>query len=417
MVAGEHRADQQAVGTDFHVFWQAGYNFAHWLPVYSPLPGARRFTYPPFAAQVFQLFGILPLKTAAWLFYVASVGLIVVAAYLTRDIVRQLQPVTRPGSLPLLLSILVSAVFMLDNLAHVQVNPLIFVLCLLGIRAVISSREVAAGGWLVTAAAIKITPIFFLVWAMIRGSRRIVMLVAAFGVLCLGLPFLQRGWAQSTSDLLAYYETFLHQFAGGGVITSFRNQNLAAMIYRAFIPSASGDVKPYDYAYLSSYAGAAPLVSRLAVALILVIFLVYLIRRRIAHQPIAVLEICSVFLVSHLLSGITWKAHLVSLLFVSYVFFSLDREVLARRWRWALWPAWGGLFAIGLGRDLVGSRVHHYLAGYSVYVWVMLLLFTLSICWTGQPSVSGKQKCKRDTSGEHASRRNIASRTDTDCAT
>ena len=274
VVAGARSADKQGIGTDFHVFWQAGYNFAHSLPLYSPLPGARRFTYPPFAAQVFQVFGIFPLKTAAWLFYVASVGLIIVAAHLVRDIIRQLQPASRPGVVPLFLSILVSAVFILDNLAHVQVNLLILVLCLLGVRAVINSREVAAAGWLVTATAIKITPVFFLVWSMIRESRRTVVLVAAFGTLCLGLPFLQRGVAQSTTDLTAYYETFLHQFASGGVVTNFRNQNLAAMIHRAFIPSASGDVKPYDYAYLSSHAATAPLVYYVAAAVILAIFLV-----------------------------------------------------------------------------------------------------------------------------------------------
>lgn len=388
VLAGARRADKQGVGTDFHVFWQAGYDFAHWLSLYSPLPGARRFIYPPFAAQVFQVFGIFPLKTAAWLFYVASVGLIVVAAHLTRDIVRQLHPTTRPGVVPLILSILVSAVFLLDNLAHVQVNLLILVLCLLGVRAVISNREVAAAGWLVTATAIKITPVFFLVWAMIRGGRPTVVPVAAFGALCVGLPFLQRGLAQSTSDLMAYYETFLHQFASGGVVTTFRNQNLAAMIYRAFIPSASGDVEPYDYAYLPSQAAIAPLVYQIAAGLIVAGFLVYLIRRNTTQQPIAALEICSVFLLGHLLSGITWKAHLVTLLFVSYVFFSLDREVSRRRWRWALWLAWAGLFIIGLGRDLVGSRVHHYLAGYSVYVWVMLLLFGLSLAW---PQVRGER--------------------------
>ena len=207
------------------------------------------------------------------------------------------------------------------------------------------------------------------------------MPVTAFGALCLGLPFVQRGFAQSTSDLMAYYETFLHQFASGGVVTVFRNQNLAAMIYRAFIPSASGDVKPYDYAYLASHAAAAPFVYQVAAALTLAIFLVFLIRRSITQQPIAALEICSVFLVSHLLSGITWKAHLVTLLFVSYVFFSLDRKLLPRR-RWALWPAWGGIVLIGLGRDLVGARMHHYMAGYSLYVWVMLLLFGLSLAWS-----------------------------------
>jgi hypothetical protein len=59
------RADKQRIGTDFHVFWQAGYDFAHGLPLYDPLPGARLFIYPPFPAQVFQVLGLVPLKLAA----------------------------------------------------------------------------------------------------------------------------------------------------------------------------------------------------------------------------------------------------------------------------------------------------------------------------------------------------------------
>ena len=47
---------QQRVGQDFHVFWQAGRNFASGDPLYHGyLPGARPFKYPPFAAMVFQL--------------------------------------------------------------------------------------------------------------------------------------------------------------------------------------------------------------------------------------------------------------------------------------------------------------------------------------------------------------------------
>lgn len=381
-IAGARRADKQGIGTDFHVFWQAGHDFSHGLPLYSPLPGARRFLYPPFAAQLFQVLGLVPLKTAAWLFYVASVGLILWAIRLTRDIVQRLEPTRRPVLLPLILSIAVSAVFMLDNLVHVQVNLLTFVLCLLGIRAFIDRREVAAGGWLVTATAVKITPVFFLAWVVIRGSRRNLAAVAAFGALCLGLPILQRGFTQGPSDLTAYYQTFLHQFASGGVVTSFRNQNLAAMIHRAFIPSASGDVQPYDYAYLPFGAAAAPLVYRVAAVLMLAAFVAYLIRRRTTRQPVGTLEVCSVFLASHLLSGITWKAHLVTLLFVSYVFFSLDPKSVRGKWRWTLWTAWAGIAAIGLGRDLVGSRIHHYMAGYSAFVWVMLLLFGLSLAWS-----------------------------------
>jgi hypothetical protein len=389
------RADKQHVGTDFHVFWQSGYDFAHGLPLYQPLPGARSFIYPPFAAQAFQLLSLFPLKVSAWLFYVASICLIPVAAWLSRDIVARLRGPERRTA-PMIFALAFSAVFLIDNLDHVQVNLLIFVLCLLGVRAFLAKREAAAGGWIVAATAMKLTPVFFALWAAIRGTRRTLAALAGFGVLTLILPMMQRGFRQGLLDLNSYYQAFLHQFAAGGVLTNYRNQNLAAMVYRALIPQSSGDAPPYDYAYLASLAPWAPLLYRVLAAGILAVFLLHLIRLRIAAKPGGALEIASVFLASHLLSGITWKAHLVTLLFVFYAFFSQEREGMSRASRAGLLIAWGGIVVVGLGLDLVGARLYHYQAGYSVFVWVMLLLFALSVAWSwevrGEKSVSGKEQ-------------------------
>jgi hypothetical protein len=386
--AAWERAIKQQVGTDFHVFWQAGHDFAYGLPLYQSLPGARSFNYPPFAAQLFQVFGLLPLKLAAWLFYVASVALIVVAVGISRRLVRREEGARLGSPLPLVLAVLCSAVFVLDNLDHIQVNLLTFVLCLLGIQAVILGHEVLGAGWIVTATAIKLTPLFFIVWAVIRGSRRILVAIPTFVGLSLTLPMLQRGVGQGLLDLTTYYQHFIHKFAGGHVIVSERNQNLGAMIHRATVPQASDLAQSNSYAYLPSLEPAAPLIYRILAVLILLVFLAHLIHLRVRRAPFGPLEIASVFLASHLLSGITWKAHLVTFLFVSYVFFSLGWQRMSSVGRLALGAAWAGIAIIGLGRDLIGSRLHHYLAGYSVYVWVMLLLFVLSVVWSGKERAS-----------------------------
>ena len=376
------RASQQRVGTDFHVFWQAGHDFAHGLPLYQRLPGARLFLYPPFAAQVFQVLSLFPLKLAAWLFYVASVGLVLVAVALSRDIVRRLDPTRAGAHLPLVLALVFSANFILNNLNMLQVNLLIFVLCLLGIRAFVEQREVAGSGWLVAATAIKLTPVFFVPWVLIRGTRRSLAAVAGFGILGLTLPMVQRGFHQGLTDLTTYYHSFLQQFASGRVVADYTNQNLAAMVYRAVVPRVWGPGETYNYVYWPSLETAAPLIYRVLALVVVAAFLAHLAILRIRHQPIFALEISSVFLASHLLSGLTWKAHLVTLLFVFYAFFVLDPREMGRRGRVALGLAWIGIVAIGLGRDLMGDRLHHYVGGYSVIVWVMLLLFALSIAWS-----------------------------------
>jgi hypothetical protein len=381
------RAKKQHVGTDFHVFWQAGYDFAHGLPLYQPLEGARSFIYPPFAAQAFQLLSVFPLKVAAWLFYVASVCLIGAGVWLTRDIVARLHGSER-RTVPTILALLFSAVFLIDNLDHVQTNVLIFLFCLLGVRAFLAKRDATAGGWIMAATAMKLTPVFFALWVIIRGARRTLAAVAGFGVLTLILPVMQRGFHQGLIDLNAYYQAFLQQFATGGVVTNYRNQNLAAMVYRALVPGSSGDTPPYDYAYLAPLQAWAPVLYGWLAVGVLGLFLFHLIRLRAAAKPIVALEIASVFLASHLLSGITWKAHLVTLLFVFYAFFSLERRPMSRGTRRLLGLAWAAIVAVGLGRDVIGDRLHHYWAGYSVFVWVMLLLLALSIIWS-QRQIAG----------------------------
>jgi glycosyl transferase family 87 len=395
VVAAVQRAGRQHIGTDFHVFWQAGYDFAHGLPLYAPLPGARSFIYPPFAAQVFQVLGVLPLQVAAALFYVVSVALVLIAIAVSCRIVQRLEPGSSRPILPLVLAVLLSAVFILDNLVHLQVNLLTFVLCLLGVQALVMGREVLGSGWMVAASAIKVTPVFLVAWAVMRGGRRRLAAVASFVLLCLTLPIAQRGLHQGVLDLTTYYWSFLHQFAAGGVVTNYRNQTIGALVYRATVPHAAGDIPPYEYAYLPSLAPAATLIYQTLALIVLAVFLLHLIRLRANRRPLASLEIASVLLASHLLSGITWKAHLVTMLFVFYAFLSLDRQRLSRPGKALLLVAWAGILVIGLGRDVIGSRLHHYLAGYSIYVWVMLLLFGLSVVWSqkwGENNVSGERR-------------------------
>jgi len=333
--------------------------------------------------------GVFQLKTAAWLFYVASALLIFLAIVIADEIVQRLEVPRRRGRSPLVLALLLSANFLFNNLNLLQVNLVIFVLCLLGARALAERREVAASGWIAAATALKIVPIFFLVWAMIRGSRRTLAAVVGFGILGVVLPMIQRGVSQGVVDLTTYYRSFLQAFAAGRVVTDYTNQNLAAMVYRAVTPTAPGAVSRYDYAYLGSHESAAPVLYTALALGIVALFLIHLTRLRVLGQSVGPLEISSVFLVSHLLSAITWKAHLVTLLFVYYAFFSIDLKSRRQGQRVALLLAGVGAVVIGTGRDLIGTRLHHYVGGYSVIVWVMLLLFGLSISLT-QPPISTK---------------------------
>ena len=50
---------------DSNVFWNAGKNFFLRNDLYSGIGGAQRYIYPPFAAMLFQILAIFPMKVAS----------------------------------------------------------------------------------------------------------------------------------------------------------------------------------------------------------------------------------------------------------------------------------------------------------------------------------------------------------------
>jgi hypothetical protein len=359
-------ARSQRPGTDFHARWLAGRWFWGGDPLYVYLPDVRLPIYPPFGAMVFQVFAPFPLKVAAGLFYFCNLLLIPVAVRLTLDIFDALWPERPRDRWRLVLAILFSAQFILNNLNLVQVNLALFVLCLLGIRAYVRGHDVRAAAALVAATAIKLVPMFLVAWLVVRGRRRAAIAVLPLGLACVALPMLQRGPATGVRDLADYYHTLLEGIQKGQVLTTYGNQSLGPAVYRLMRPPDRADGP--DYRLFTVSEGTAGVVYRGAVLVVVVAFLATLAWLRARGSPITVFEVSAAFLVGHLLSAMTWKAHLVTLLFVNYGFLTL-------RWRGPTWVIIGLMAVVGLtGRDLVGNTLHHAIGGYSLIVWMMVLM-------------------------------------------
>lgn len=370
----------QGPGTDFHARWLAGRWFWSGDPLYTYLPGVREPTYPPFATMVFQVFALFPLKVAAGLFYFCNLLLIPVTLRLTRDVFDGVWPDRRrtPGALPV--AIVLSAQFFLNNLNLNQVNIALFALCLYGLRAYLRGDDWRAVASLVGATAVKLVPVFLVIWLVIRGRRRAAAAVVPLGLACVALPMVQRGPAQGVHDLKDYYQTLLQGFGEGRVVQRYTNQNLAAATYRMMRPPAPDEPTEWDYRWFTAPAEAAQLTYRTAALLLLGAFVGVLVLLRSRAAPLTVFELSAAFLIGHLLSAMTWKAHLVTLLFVFYAVLSLDRRAFRPGERALHTTAIVLMTVSGLsGRDVFGDTVHHYMGGYSVLVWTMLLLFGASL--------------------------------------
>ncbi len=347
-------AKSQRPGTDFHARWLAGRWFWEGQPLYQYLPGLWLFA-----------------SITAGLFYFCNLLLIPVAVRLTVDVFDALWPDRPREWWRLGLAIVFSAQFFLNNLNLVQVNLALFVLCLLGLRWYLAGHDVRGAAALVAATAIKLVPVFLVAWLVVRGRRRAALAVVPLALACVALPMLERGPTTGARDLADYYHTLLEGFGKGRVEQRYTNQNLAASVYRfTRLPTEPTE---RDYRVVPTSEDTARIVYQVAAFLVVAAFLGTLVWLRVRGAPLTVFELSAAFLVGHLLSAMTWKAHLVTLLFSYYAFLSLE----ARGLTWVILA----LMAITgvTGRDLVGDWVHHAMGGYSVIVWMMLLMLGASL--------------------------------------
>jgi Glycosyltransferase family 87 len=379
---------RQHVGEDFHVFWQAGRNFATGHPLYhDSLPGARPLKYPPFAAMVFTPLALFPLPVAGVLMSLTNLGLWVAALWLTREIVMRTGP-PRRMRLGLVLGFVLSAQYFLDNFHHVQMNEVTLVLALLGIKAYLDGREVAAAAAFVVATAIKITPIFFVAWLVIRGRGRATLAVLALAATCVAVPLMLRGPARGLSELREYYHVFLEKHEHGEVQSYTAGQNIAALVSRMTVaPEDSGGA---SYRWAPASNRTADLVYRGLWCAVLLLFLGRLAWLRLRELPVTAVEPAMVFAAALLLSPITFTTHLVPLLYIFAAVLAVPwgRLGLAARAFAALTGT--GMLVCGVsGRDVVGATVHLAVGGYSICAWTLLALFGMTLVWSGQATRRG----------------------------
>ncbi len=370
------RGAYQRVGFDFPVFWEAGRCFIHGENLYTVQPGARPFWYPPFAAMAFIVFALFPLKISGGIFYAMNIVLIFVCVHLTKLIFEHFYPQRSSFKWPLILAVVFSARFFINNINLLESNEIWLTLCLFGIYAFLKDKLFWACVCFVIGTYMKIIPVFFLFWVIIRGKFKAAVYVGLAGIICFAVPVLLRGPRLGVQDHIDYYNTFLGDFKKGKVITQYTNQNLSSAIHRLFLPSDNEE--NLDYQLFSLPKTTVETIYKIVAGLIFMGFLINLIILRMKNAPVTPFEVCTPFLMATLLSGITWKAHLVSMLFVFMAVFTVDYTKLKKVEKMIYAVV---CFLIGFtgmtGREILGSELHYYFGGYSAITWVLLILF----CW------------------------------------
>src|SRR2546421_11141385 len=113
-----------------------------------------------------------------------------------------------------------------------------------------------AAGYVLAATALKITPVSFLIWLILRGGRRAALPVPPLAIACVVAPLVMRGPATGAAELAEYYHSFLEGFQHGQVLTDQRVQNLGALVYRMMRPAETPEHLQYVYLPASERAAA-----------------------------------------------------------------------------------------------------------------------------------------------------------------
>ncbi|MGZ4663059.1 MAG: glycosyltransferase 87 family protein [Arthrobacter sp.] len=245
---------QQAMldGLDLKVYWAAARELATGGDLYAPgLPGTpyggMAFTYPPFAAAIMAPMAFLPANVAL---VIQTVSNLVIAGVLGGGITRYLMVKgavrVAPGAAQWLLTSAFIAGLMLllgpwrNSLALGQINPLLMLLIvadLLGSTRRRPNGLVPRGILSGIAAGIKLTPLVFLLYFVVRkdfksAARMVASFAATVGLMALMTPNLS----------LRYWLTALRDTSRVGTLSRFENISLRGFIARLHVDDSLGNV-------------------------------------------------------------------------------------------------------------------------------------------------------------------------------
>jgi len=329
--------DPRVYSNDFNVFYHAASEVLSGRdPYQSSLGDWTPYLYTPLLAELLIPLAVLPLKLAAYLWFVINAFALGASAWLSAILVADPGGKLRANDVaerrPIFISLLVAmgsalvlSRFALDNFSLGQVNSLIAFLCVAHVYLYVKGRKAASALMFALAAGIKLTPILFIVWHLAR--RRLKFAAACVVVLAAVtlLSFLPLGaraadaWNTFVGRTIRNEQGFDYAYAG--------NQSLRGLIERV-----EGDAGPSD-------ASRSPASAPASITSVVLILFTVLVAARAGDETASAAPFFCLLVV---LSPLSWKAHFVSLILpISYL---MARTIRGKR---------GSLAALSLVASLI----------------------------------------------------------------
>jgi len=363
---------------DVELYYDAA---AHYLrnpsvPLYThPSPG---YLYPPFFLVLMAPLTRLTPEMAAVVFHalkwVALLFCFWNAWRLCSPRGEDLPPIVTVGT------IVLSWRFIQNDFAHANVNTFIVFLVLLSCWLVLKQRDFLAGVAIGIATCIKVTPALFALYFAYKGRWRSLWGVMVAALVCLLiLPAATVGWNNNLRDLTDWFRIVVLAYLQGNEIKALAgNQSLASLIDRLF--GAGVYTEPDLRITLVVLPKAAVNGIKVLAAAVVLCVWAWTCRGRLRSDtpPLALgSEAGLTLIVMLLLSGISWKAHFVSLLLANAALLAYlaDRRYPGPR-RAIRWLLAASFAAVLLSSDLIGPRGRDYAEAYGVVALAAVLAAT-----------------------------------------
>jgi hypothetical protein len=196
--------------------------------------------------------------------------------------------------------------------------------------------------------------------------------------LCLALPSLQRGLSNGINDHLIYYQTFLREFKEGKVIPDLKNHTIKSFFIKAIDKTAHTDT-----INISDYK-AQMRISNIILLIMLVVLSGAIYSQVTRHERgFSFMILSAIFIFTHMISGITWAAHLVTSLFWFLPLFLIDWKKFTGPYQrvFHFFLIFIALFLAIEGSDTTGKSLYTFLRTFDVFVIYPVILFFYYMYW------------------------------------
>ena len=330
------------------------------------------FTYPPAFAFVMIPFITLSVTPQTVVWYIITLACAVISCVLSEKIALRLFPgpwSTRDITWLRVLGVFLSLKFILAVFENQAYDLLVLPFILLGTLALIDKREIAAGASLAFAAAMKVTPLIFLPYLVVRKK-----FVAAgiFIVVLIATSFVQDAFLTPQGAPHGYFVTWINDIALAGVLEKgatsptpfWEGPNIYNLSLRGTIARA---VYQTDYQHNFLTILRETQIAFIALIGILILF-------SLRSKALVPVDVCLLITAMLMLSPMTSRTHFVNL--------TLPYFLLAAAWlkdRQTKWLGGTVLFlsfagCTGIPRDLVPKAFTEFMRDHNDIVLGTLVL-------------------------------------------